>query len=45
LSGGKYKSGRTGSTNANSDEKIIRENILPNLRKMALNIQSVDLTV
>jgi hypothetical protein len=45
MSDRKNKSGRTEKVGANSDEQIIRKNILPNLRKVALNIQSVDLTV
>ncbi|GAB4267946.1 MAG: hypothetical protein Kow0029_02870 [Candidatus Rifleibacteriota bacterium] len=45
MSDGKNKSSRTEKVSATSDEQIIRKNILPNLRKVALNIQSVDLTV
>lgn len=45
MSGEKNKSNRTGKIGAGNGEEIIRKNILPNLRKVALNIQSVDLTV
>ncbi|MDN5278479.1 MAG: Flagellar hook-length control protein FliK, partial [Clostridiales bacterium] len=45
MSDGKNKSNRTESLNATDNEQIISKNILPNLRKVALNIQSVDLTV
>lgn len=45
MSGEKNKSNRAGKIGAGSGEEIIRKNILPNLRKVALNIQSVDLTV
>ncbi len=45
MSEGKNKSNRSGKIDAASDEQIIRKNILPNLRKIALKIQSVDLMV
>lgn len=45
MSDEKNKSSRTEGISATGNEQIIRKNILPNLRKVALNIQSVDLTV
>jgi flagellar hook-length control protein FliK len=45
LSERKNKSGRTEKVGLDNSEQVIRRNILPNLRKVALNIQSVDLTV
>lgn len=45
MSDGKNKSRRAEGIDAAGNEQIIRKNILPNLRKVALNIQSVDLTV
>lgn len=45
LSERKNKSGRAEKVGLDNSEQIIRRNILPNLRKVALNIQSVDLTV
>ena len=43
--GKKNKSARLDRVGNRSTSEIIRENILPNLRRQALNIQSVDITV
>ena len=43
--GKKNKSARLDRVGNRSTNEIIRENILPNLRRQALNIQSVDITV
>ena len=43
--GRKNKSARLSGVGNRSTSEIIRENILPNLRRQALNIQSVDITV
>ncbi len=46
MSGGKNKSGRISALKNKEDaDAIIRKNILPNLRRAALNIQAVDTTV
>ena len=45
MSEGKNKSSRPEKVSSNEGEAIIRKNVLPNLRKVALNIQSVDLTI
>lgn len=46
MSGGKNKSGRVGASKNKGDaDTIIRKNVLPNLRRAALNIKAVDLTV
>lgn len=43
--GGKNKSNRLGALGSEDAETIIRKNILPNLRRAALNIKAVDVTV
>lgn len=43
--GKKNRSARLDRVGNRSTKEIIRENILPNLRRQALNIQSVDITV
>ncbi len=46
MSGGKGKSGRIdASRNRQDAEAIIKKNVLPNLRRAALNIQAVDMMV
>lgn len=45
MSGRKNKSSRISGNRTESAEAIIRKNILPNLRRAALNIKAVDLTV
>lgn len=45
MSGGKNRSTRIMSAGNEAAEAIIRKNILPNLRRAALNIKAVDLTV
>jgi flagellar hook-length control protein FliK len=45
MSGGKGKSSRIQAAEKEAAEAIIRKNILPNLRRAALNIKAVDLTV
>ena len=45
MSGGESKSSRILAANKEAAEAIIRKNILPNLRRAALNIKAVDLTV
>ncbi len=45
MSGGKGKSSRITASKNDDAEAIIRKNILPNLRRAALNIQAVDMTV
>ena len=45
LSDSKNKSSRIGKFSKSVGEQIIKTNVLPNLRSVALNIQSVDLTV
>ncbi|MGM0599089.1 MAG: flagellar hook-length control protein FliK [Candidatus Rifleibacteriota bacterium] len=45
LSEGKNKSSRIEKVSKSNGEQIIKKNVLPNLRSVALNIQSVDLTV
>jgi flagellar hook-length control protein FliK len=45
MSGGKNKSGRISAGKTESAEAVIRKNVLPNLRRAALNIKAVDLTV
>ncbi|MBU1105477.1 MAG: flagellar hook-length control protein FliK [Candidatus Riflebacteria bacterium] len=45
MSGGQNKSTRILAANKDAAEAIIRKNILPNLRRAALNIKAVDLTV
>jgi flagellar hook-length control protein FliK len=45
LSQSKNKSSRIDKVSKSEGEQIIKKNVLPNLRSVALNIQSVDLTV
>lgn len=45
MSGGKNKSSRITAAGKDDAEAIIRKNVLPNLRRAALNIQAVDMTV
>lgn len=45
MSGGKNKSSRLTASQKDDVEAIIRKNVLPNLRRAALNIQAVDMTV
>ncbi len=45
MGGRKNKSGRVSATDSKDAESIIRKNILPNLRRAALNIKAVDVTV
>lgn len=45
MSGGKSKSSRISASEKEGAEAIIRKNILPHLRRAALNIQAVDMMV
>lgn len=45
MSGGKNKSNRISASGNDDAEAIIRKNVLPNLRRAALNIKAVDVTV
>lgn len=45
MSGGKNKSNRISASGNEDAEAIIRKNVLPNLRRAALNIKAVDVTV
>lgn len=45
MSGRKSKSSRISGNHSENAEAIIRKNVLPNLRRAALNIKAVDLTV
>ena len=42
---GNHKSNRSSKNSIGSDENIIKKNVLPHIRRAALNIQAVDLTV